>query len=343
LASFFLPAEALFKDDGEKRNLPMSKQSGKPVRLMIAAVFIIAGALISDLNVSGFWKPLILNLGLSFIVAGVVSFFHTAILRMESEESGEVIADCVQERLHRHLPLTRGIRIVSNVRKGNDAYYAWVNASDNPDLFFAGRSVLHRIDFDIRRRSRISAEKAIANRLRAGATIRILFLDPRSVMIDRLAEESGQGRDAMLSDMAYSLGICRRLYEDHLKHHHFSSHAHLEIRVYDEIPYFAYHKQNDKVFVGFYFTTALGQDSPAFEVLDPETQKLFADHFATVFGNGFRLLELIPHRKEPYLDEKLMDEMTEVFVRELGEEQVSRLMGFPSSVLHAGTSSENNQ
>lgn len=306
----------------------MSKRSGKTVRILVSVAFVIVGGLISDLNVAAIWKPIIQNLGLSFIVTGVVSIFYTtSILHLESEEESEVISEKVLEKLQNRLPITNGIRMVSHARKGTDAYYSWVTAPGNPDLFFAGRSVLHRIDFDMKQRGRGSAEKVFAARLRAGATIRILFLDPRSCLIDRLAQESGQMKEAMLSDIANSLGICQRLYDQYLNGHKFSSRARLEIRVYDETPYFAYHKQDDKVFIGFYFMSGLGQDSAAFETLDPETRKLFGDHFASIFSSASRLLELIPHRTEPLMDQQLMDEMRSVLVETLGEERTAQMMG----------------
>lgn len=313
----------------------MSKRSGKTVRLLVSVAFVIVGGLISDLNVAAFWKPIIQNLGLSFIVTGVVSIFYTtSILHLESEEEGDVVSEKVLEKLQNRLPITNGIRMVTHARKGADAYYSWITAPGNPDLFFAGRSVLHRIDYDMKQRGKGSAEKVIAARLKAGATIRVLFLDPRSCLIERLAKESGQMKEAMLSDIANSLGICQRLYDQFLKGHRFSSRSRLEIRVYDETPYFAYHKQDDKVFVGFYFMSGLGQDSAAFETLDSETRKLFGDHFATIFSSASRLLELIPHRADPLMDLQLMEEMRTALAETLGEERTAQIMGASGDNLH---------
>ena len=308
----------------------MSKRSGKPLRLLIAVIFVLVGGLITNLDVHGAaWKLLAINLGLSFIVAGVINIFHLAIHRMESEESAEFISERLLEKLQKHLPLTRGIRLAVQVRKNNDDYYNWVNASGHPDLFFAGRSVLHRIDYDMRHRGKGSAEKILAARLRVGATIRILFLDPRSQLVERLANEAGQPIEAMLADIATSLGICHRLYRDYLHTGKFSSHSRLEIRVYDETPYFAYHKQDGVVLVGFYFNTTLGQDSAAFEVIDPETQKFFSDHFAKVFSHGSRLLELLPHRAGCMYDEQIVQSMTCYLEQKLGQELVAELIGEP--------------
>jgi hypothetical protein len=69
------------------------------------------------------------------------------------------------------------------------------------DLFFAGRSVLHRIDADIRARTGATAVDVILRRLKERSRVYILFLDPRIDIIARLADEEGQTLSAMLGDL----------------------------------------------------------------------------------------------------------------------------------------------
>src|SRR5262249_65442 len=108
-------------------------------------------------------------------------------------------------------PRMTGIRLLHDVRRNFSGYYSWVTEQKAQDLFFAGRSVLHRIDADIRARTGGSAEEILLRRLKENSKIRILFLDPRTDILNRLAKEEGQTLQAMLGDIATSIGICRRL------------------------------------------------------------------------------------------------------------------------------------
>lgn len=62
-------------------------------------------------------------------------------------------------------PGMTGIKLLSEVRRGFGGYYAWVNHQKPQELFFAGRSVLHRIDADIRSKTDGSAENVLFRRL----------------------------------------------------------------------------------------------------------------------------------------------------------------------------------
>jgi hypothetical protein len=93
-----------------------------------------------------------------------------------------------------------------------------------------------------------------------------------------LAEEEGQSLEAMLGDLAISIGICRRLFEL-LRTTPLPSRAMLNIRVYDRVPYFAYHRQDDEVIVGFYFLSRKGSSSAAYELVDGDTKRVFEGHF----------------------------------------------------------------
>lgn len=152
-----------------------------------------------------------------------------------------------------------GIRQLSEVRRNYSGYYQWVNEQRPQDLFFAGRSVLHRIDADIRARTGATAADVILRRLKEGSKIHILFLDPRIDIIARLADEEGQTLNAMLGDIDTSLKICRSLAELlEAQYKDLPPGAELSVRVYDRVPYFAYHKQDREVIVGFYFDSAKG-------------------------------------------------------------------------------------
>lgn len=172
-------------------------------------------------------------------------------------------------------PQMSGIRYLSNYRRGFSGYYRWVTEHHPQELFFAGRSVLHRIDADIRMNADGSAEAALLRCLQQNSRIKILLLDPRTNILERLAQEENQTLKAMLCDIVTSLGICRRLF-DLLQNSftHLEASAELTVRVYDRVPYFAYHKQNDEVIIGFYFQSTKGYASAVYEIVD-EANKVF--------------------------------------------------------------------
>jgi hypothetical protein len=298
-------------------------------RLLFSILLIPIGAVLVLLNAGS----LVSNIGLAFIVAGVVSTFHEGVLRrLEGAENTIAIADGVVDRL-KAAPLTAtGIRLVSPVRKGYDGYYLWAMNSGPQEMFFAGRSVLHRIDADFRARTIGSAEAIVARRVKEGASIKILFLDPRCDIIHRLADEEGQSTKDLLRDVATSLGICERLHS-HLKDLVLPATASLEIRVFDEIPYFAYHKVDSKVIVGFYFSSALGHQSAAFEVVDLQTKEFFDAHFTAMFARAATkyVLRIDPHRRSSDLNALLVAELRTKLDTELGQVEAHRAMGGQSS------------
>jgi hypothetical protein len=167
-------------------------------------------------------------------------------------------------------------------------------------------------------------ELVMLHKLRQGSEIRILFLDPRSNLISRLAAEEGQTRGSMLADLATSLGICHRLYKE-LEKSSMPPNARLHIKIYDEMPYFAYHRDGDEVIVGFYFTSALGSTSGAFEVIDPEPRRLFEGHFAAVYSRASDIIE-ISQNGEPKLNYRLYGELRDFLTTELGQQRAQGLL-----------------
>ncbi|WP_188197128.1 hypothetical protein [Nonomuraea sp. SYSU D8015] len=140
--------------------------------------------------------------------------------------------------------------------------------------------------------------------------IRILFLDPRSELIPRLAKEEGQQDRQMLSDIGVSLDVCERLFHL-LQNKPASPRAQLHIRVYDEVPHFAYHRDNDQVIVGFSFATALGSASAAFEVIDVQSQRFFEERFTSIFERASqgRILEVSPHGPHAHFNAALVNDL----------------------------------
>jgi hypothetical protein len=228
-------------------------------------------------------------------------------------------------------PRMTGLRLVHDTRRNFAGYYSWVNEQRPQELFFAGRSVLHRIDADIRTRTGTSAEEILLRRLKEGSKITILFLDPRVDILDRLAMEEGQTPQALLGDVATSLGISRRLFE--LLERDFSNlppGAELTIRIYDRVPYFAYHKQDDEVIVGFYFLSAKGSSSAAYELIDGATKEAFGDHFVGMLSAAATnvLVEFDGARGRPNFNSALFDQLRDSLskVDRLGEKKTAEAL-----------------
>lgn len=298
------------------------------IRLLFSVLLIPIGAVIILLSEEGTTGILFSNLGLAFIVTGVVSTFHEGIIRrLENNETACAVANEVHDKL-KETPLSAtGIKLVSSVRKGYSGYYQWSLDNDTNEMFFAGRSVLHRIDADFRERLIGTAESLIARRLSEGASFKIIFLNPLSGLIRRLAEEEGQTENQLLSDVAISLGICQRLHEI-IKADKLPNQANLDIRVFDEIPYFAYHRVNDHVIIGFYFSSLLGHASAAYEVVDRQTKEFFGEHFLSIYqrASDEYLLKIDQHSRKPKLNIRLINQLRERLIDKIGAEKTNELM-----------------
>jgi hypothetical protein len=299
------------------------------LRLVFSVALVPTGALLVILAGPGRVGQLVNSLGLALIVTGILNAFReVAVARMESEENAVIIADRLQERMLQILPTAaQGIRLASKVRRGYDGYYTWATTIHPRDLFFAGRSVLHRIDADFRNRGLPRAEQVLLRKLHEGSVIRIMFLDPRSGLLSRLAREEGQTEEEMLRDITTSLGICRRLYEL-LKHANFVTPTELSIRIYDDVPYFAYHRDGADVVIGFYFLTVLGYHSAAYSVLDEDTKGFFEGHFRTIFDRSSQtvLLDIAPSSGKASFNTKLFDEVCAALSVKIGLQECENLL-----------------
>jgi Domain of unknown function (DUF5919) len=302
----------------------------RALRLMIALFLIPSGAVLVLIAGGGKAGSLVTGLGLSLIVAGIVAAFRElVIVPFETSDTASQIAARLHDKLFQNeVP---GIRQIEEVRRGYEGYYRWVISTQKCDLFFAGRSVLHRIQEDLNKRRTQPVEQVLLGKLAEHSTIRILFLDPRSDLIPRLSREEGQTEEGMLKDLATSLGICRRLHQLILHSPApLPPGAELHIRVYDEVPHFAYHRQDDDVIIGFYFLSALGSQSGAFEVTDPKTKQFFGNHFASIFDRSSKdgcIIERNPNREEAVFNEGLYAELRTVLIDRLGEKACDDLMG----------------
>lgn len=299
------------------------------LRLVFSLALVPTGAVLVLLAGHDRAGQLVNSLGLSLIVAGILNAFRElAMVRLEAEENATAITRHVQEGVLQVLPAaSQGIRLVSKVRRGYDGYYKWATTTQSRELFFAGRSVLHRIDADFRKRGLPNAEQVLLRKLHEGSVIRIMFLDPRSHLVSRLAAEEGQTEEQMLRDMTTSLGICRRLYELS-GGATFAPPAQLSIRMYDAVPYFSYHRDGSDVVIGFYFLTALGSQSAAYSVLDEDTRGFFEGHFTSIYdrSSGSVLLDVVPASGKASFNTKLFDELCADISAKIGMQECENLL-----------------
>ena len=249
------------------------------------------------------------NLGLAVLIAGTVNYVHEKLfIRTQSEELEEGVAGRVQRQLQPDLKSVeslverkseeleglidrqvRGLRWLTDNRRDCPDYYTWPFAHGTKDLFFAGISVLHRMDTGLREHGIRSLEEALVRKLQEGTDIRILFLDPRSDLIRRIADDEDREKEEILGDIATTVGICRRLYLL-LEQLEEKPRASLFVGMHDRSPCFSYHKEDEKVIVGLYIPTRPKRQNSAFEALDPHTMELFRQYVDHIQSEATPLL-----------------------------------------------------
>lgn len=260
------------------------------IKALVAALMLVVGALAAVVFEGNSTSLGILarSLGLSFIVAGTVSLFHEVfLLRVEEVE--------MQEGFDRILELIAkpGIRMITQQRQGYPGYYQWILEKEPQELFFAGHSVLHRVQADFTDRGLIPVEQALKQQLLGSSKIRILFLDPTWDFIDNVARAEKQPPSTLRRHLAITLGICQKLWKS-IENERLT--GEIEIRTCTELVQYAFHhvicreKGESEMLVGFYFAGRLGTKSPLLLIKDEQIQEFFATHFRVVFDRAKTLL-----------------------------------------------------
>lgn len=304
-------------------------ENSRALRLMLALLLISCGAVLVLVAGAGKAGNLVNGLGLSLIVSGIVAVFRELAI---AHAEGKEMADQVATRLRAELSGggDGGLRRVSSPQRGYDGYYLWAVSKEQCDLFFAGRSVLHRVQAELAGLSLGRVEDLFLGKLQQDSVIRVLFLDPRSDLVSRLCQEEGQSEREFLEDMAISLGICRRIHKLITeKRDSLSPHAELHIRIYDELPHFSYHRHDEVVVVGLYLVSSLGSPSAAFQVADDETKKFFSDHFTAMFDRAADrgcIVDLTYNGRTPVFSDKLYEDLRDYLAEKLGHDECRRLM-----------------
>lgn len=239
------------------------------------------------------------SLGLSLIVTGSVTVFQESVLaplrRDEFSEQINRISYQTKENFETVFSLMKrpGIYMISPERRGSMRYYKWLLERSPQKIFFAGHSVLHRIQADFDKQGLVPVYDALRQKVTEGSKIQILFLDPTWDYLDNVARDEGQESARLRTDLAESLGHCKKLW-NHIETEKYA--GEIEVRLCSALKQYAFHRvscsdrNEDEVLVGFYFAGRLGMKSPLFAVEDEQIQEFFIEHFSNVFEKSRVLL-----------------------------------------------------
>ena len=293
----------------------MKKKVISPLTLLFSIVMLLLGVVLvlGVQLMSGQTDSIFQKIGFAFIVSGVVTIFQESVIaRSKDDETDKRFShlhetmDKVNAKIDnrfREFDESYGskalaIRLIKEKRAGHDEYHHWLVHTIPEDMFFAGHSVLHRVQIDLTKRNLGKVEDRITTRLAAGCSIRMVFLNPTWEFIRIIAESENQQYEKMMTDLAITLGICRRLWSQLEEEHPISGSLH--IWMCKEIQQYAFHSVTNRetgtrqLLVGLYFANVLGMNSPLFSVDHKDIQDTFTAHFTTISNRAVSLLEYSP-------------------------------------------------
>jgi hypothetical protein len=294
----------------------------KKLKFLSPFIIISAGIIITlipfSLTESSIYKQIILAIGLSTIVSGIVKLIHEFInAGIESEEiaertvarasRSEPLAEFVAERTYHRLKdqlqsMTPGILELSAHREDYPIYKEIWLSEEKQEIKILGRSVIDKIHQDLSQFVKRSAAWGIKNKLVRGSKITIILLDPRSPLVRQIAEGEGRIATDILRDLKRSIRICTELYRE-LQNVTFSPGSTrwaLKIKFIDQIQYITYtditnpDPSLDKTIIGFYLNQ-IGFKQPSFKVVDRKMKIYFDDYF--------KALESVSKLKDGYGNE----------------------------------------
>lgn len=301
----------------------MTDRGSRTIRVLFAIVLFWAGVTLSLLaaGASGTIGIFAQSLGLGLIVTGCLSVFAELV-------TSPSVTDELRRQIDRLTGVLAkpGLRIVATKRRGEPRYYKWVLENEVQEAFFAGHSILHRVDEDFLDRDLGPVRDALRKKISEGSKIRILFVDPTWNFLDNVARAGGQEPGILKRDLARTLEICKQLWVT-LRDER--SHGRLEIRACRSMVQYAFHhvvcasRRTDEMLIGFYFADRPGTETPLFETDDEEVRKSFIVHFSTVFDDARSLLSYSAGSLE--FDHEYFRECIDAIARDLGEKAVESL------------------
>lgn len=285
----------------------MNDRARTLIRILLSLLMTAAGV-ITALMAQGSTGPnakLSQDLGLALIIAGVVAFFQEAFVApLRQQEADERLKDVVKANesqlgeLSKSIKgsLTRvfdilagpGIQMVSKQRRGYSGYHRWMLETAPQEMFFAGHSVLHRIQADFGALKLKDVDEALFQKLAEGGKVKILFLDPTWDFLENIARSEDQTAVKMAQDLLTTLQVCenlsRRLGGVDLP-------GELDIRTCGELVQYAFHhvacpNKSEEMLIGFYFAGMVGTQSPLLSVENRDMREFFSKHFFTIFDRS---------------------------------------------------------
>lgn len=261
------------------------------LRVSFALIMVLVGALtVSLTGADGPSAVLPERVGLGFIVAGIVGLFTEFAFGpywLRARKADQCPFGTLAES---------GMQLMRHERIGFDGFHRWLTVLGPQEMFFAGRSVLHRMKKDFEDRGLPPIHEALIQKMKTGSKIRILFMDPKWDLIEQIASQEGRtSARELYVDLKTTCSIIGQLWE-RLQHSTAPLPGSIDIRVYREVSQYAYHYTKDlsggrvEMYVGFYFAELLGWQSALFQVHSVDIQKSFERHFAVLFDRAQQLL-----------------------------------------------------
>jgi hypothetical protein len=242
------------------------------------AVFLLISSFSEKHSLHEWLGLLFSETGMVLMAVGGAHIIYDKLLREETEER---LLDLVRPAV-----LGKGLRIIDTERRYSKVYQRWTTETDLKDMFIIGRSVLHRMEQWANKDFHRPIESMIVKKLERAGAVTILFLDPRTPILDQLVSEEGRG-STMRADLIRSFEICAKL-ASHIRKQDSrkSLPGNLKVAVYRKNPTFAYHKQGEQMLIGFYPLKMKGDKSPVYEAIGDEVRASFEEHFWRLDKDG---------------------------------------------------------
>jgi len=222
-----------------------------------------------------------------------------------------------------------GIQMICPEREGFAGYHAWLLERAPQEMFFAGHSVLHRVQLDFTECDFKPVEVALVKKLKENSKVKVIFLDPLWDYIDSIAAAEDEDPMDLRTNLAISLGICRRpwhgLEEAKLP-------GTLDIRACQEYEQYAFHhvacreKGEEKMFIGFYFAERIGMKTPLFAVENERIREEFTSHFNAVFARATNVLHYPTGGTNSQFNQGYFEKCQRSLAERLGHEKLNTLL-----------------
>jgi len=294
--------------------------------LIIVALFGIGFALML-LGILGekvlHWEPIAASLvkegGLLVAAILVGHFIYEGIIRSETlSEMRQIIKATIDST-------RKGLTLLSEKRKGLHSYYDWIMRTEPETVRIGGRSCLHRIESDIKKRKASDCAEQFKRRLKDGCKIYVLFHHPQSGLVATIASEDGQAEHHMMRDLAESIGIARKIFKA-VDDTDLPAEADIQIRLSSAIPYYAFQTDRNQTVVGFYLPEEMGYNTGAWEAIDPDTANIFTQGFLRNFGRSQWLLSRNGVTGQSEFNTELYDLLARFFLKYMDSKTIRQLM-----------------